>query len=134
MNNKKNIKDRFAPYNFSATKCFIVTVLVTPSRVAKIESKLPKQALNIKGIYATTNAFAEETLIGKMNLWFNEGIFKSVSIPVLNTRLIRHHSQPILLNEGMKPNGTMQGIYYNLSTPLIFPYLVKIYIHYEESL
>lgn len=134
MNKKKNIKDSYVPYNFSNTKCFVVTLAVTPTGICKLESKLPLQAKVLKGVYATTNAIAEELLIGTVNLWFNEGIFKSVSIPVMNTRILKHNSHPMPLKEEMEPNSTMQGIYFNRTTALAFPYLVRIYVHYEESL
>lgn len=129
-----NIKDRYIPYNFSATKCFIVTVVITPTGIAKVESKLPKQMKVIKGIYTTTTANADEMFVGTLNLWFNEGIGKSISIPVMNSRGLTDRSHPMPLNEEMKPNSSIQGIYFNRGTIHGYPYIVKIYLHYEEIL
>lgn len=135
MRNKvENIKERYKPYNFSATKCFVITIKVTPTGIAKVESKLPKQMKTLKGIYVTTTANADEMLVGTLNLWFNEGIFKTISLHVMNTRGLTDRSHPLPLNEEMKPNSTMQGVYFNRGTIHGFPYLVKIYLHYEEEL
>lgn len=134
MNKKVNIKDRYVPYNFSKTKCFIVTITVTPTGISKVESKLPKQMKTLNGIYVTTTANADEMLVGTINLWFNEGINKSISLPVMNTRGLIDRSHPLPLDEEMKPNSTMQGMYFNRGTIHGFPYIVKIYLHYEEVL
>lgn len=134
MNIKENIKERYKPFNFSLTKCFIVTIVVTPTGIAKVESKLPKQMKVLKGIYTTTTANADEMFVGTINLWFNEGITKTISLPVMNTRGLLDRSHPLPLNEEMKPNSTMQGIYFNRGTIHGFPYVVKIYLHYEEVL
>lgn len=129
-----NIKDRYKPYNFSKTKCFIIKLTVDADGKFKIEQKLPKQIKILRDIYITTSAKADELLIGTINLWFNEGIFKSFSLPVMNTKITRHNSRPLQLNEEMKPNSTMQGVYFHRSSILAFPFTVKIYLHYEEQL
>jgi hypothetical protein len=129
-----NIKDQYMPYNFSKTRCFVITLLITPSGIEKVEQKLPKQIKVLKGIYVSTTANADEMLVGRINLWFNEGITKTISLPVMNTKGLTDRSHPLPLNEEMKPNSTMQGIYFGRDTIRSFPYTVKIYLHYEESL
>lgn len=134
MNKEENIKERYKPYNFSKTRCLVITLLVPSNSNYKVERKLPKQIKTLVGIYVSTTANADEMLVGTINLWFNEGIFKSISIPVMNTRGLTDRSHPIPLNEEMKPNSTMQGVYFNRGTIHGFPYTVKIYLHYQEEL
>lgn len=129
------ISDKYKPYNYSLTKCFVVTLNITANGNYKVEKKLPKQMKVIKGLYVTTSANADkERVVGMLHLMFNEGILKNFQMPVMNPRLILHHSQPIPLNEEVKPNSTLMGVYYHRPLIHTYPFTVKIYLHYEEKL
>jgi hypothetical protein len=129
------ISDKYKPYNYSKAKCFVVTLNITADGNYKVESKLPKQMKVIKGLYVTSSADAgQEKIVGLLNLMFNEGILKNFQLPVTNTKLVRHHSHPIPLNEEVKPNSTLMGVYYHRPVISSYPFTIKIYLHYEEQL
>lgn len=125
------IKDIYKPYNFSDSNCYVVTYNVTTEQVLKIEDKLPLQIENLTGVYITCNAQSKEKVIGYITIMFNEGILKTVQLPILNSNIIKHHSHPIPLNETIKSNSVMQGFLYFRITSRT-PFTVKIYLHYKR--
>jgi hypothetical protein len=128
------IRDRYKPYDYSKTKCFVVTLNITANGAYKVDKKLPKQMKVIKGLYVTTSVADKEAVIGMLHLMLNEGILKNFQMPVMNTRLMQHHSHPIPLSEEVKPNSTLMGVYYHRQVVTAYPFTIKIYLHYEEKL
>jgi hypothetical protein len=125
------IKDLYKPYNFSDSNCYVVSYNVNTEQVLKIEDKLPLQIENLTGIYITCNAQSKEKVIGYITVTFNEGILKTVQLPILNSNNIKHYSHPIPLNETIKSNSIMQGyLYFRVRTKT--PFTVKIYLHYKK--
>lgn len=125
------IKDRYKPYNFSKSKCHVISFDVNSELVLKIEEKLPLQIEKLTGIYITCNALSRDNVIGYITITFNEGILKTVQLPILNSNNITHHSHPIPLNETIKSNSMMQGyLYFRKQNKRRFT--VKIYLHYEK--
>lgn len=127
-----NIKEAYKPYNFSKSKVHVVKFDVRNEPILKIEEKLPLHVQQLTGIYITCNATeTKEKVIGYITVMFNEGILKTVQLPILNSSQIKHHSHPISLNETIKSNSIMQGyLYFRLRTKM--PFIVKIYLHYER--
>lgn len=125
------IKELYKPYNFSESSCYVVSYDVNFDQILKIEDKLPLQIENLTGIYITCNAPSKENVIGYITVMFNEGILKTVQLPILNSNNIKHHSHPIPLNETIKSNSIMQGyLYFRVRTKR--PFTVKIYLHYKK--
>jgi len=125
------IKDRYKPYNFSESKCHVVTINVKEGGVLKIESKLPLHLEKLTGIYITCNAVSEKRVLGYITITLNEGVLKTAQLPILNSRFIKHHSHPIPINELIKRNSIMQGYLYFIMTSSE-PFTVKIYLHYQK--
>ena len=125
------LKDRYKPYNFSDSNCYVVSYNVSREQVLKIEDKLPLQIKRLTGVYITCNARTGAKVIGYITLTFNEGILKTVQLPILNSEKITHHSHPIPLNEPIKSNSIMQG-YLFLTARSKVPYTIKIYLHYAK--
>lgn len=125
------IKEIYQPYNFSKGKCYVINVDVIRNTILKIQETLPLQIEKLTGIYITCNARTKERVIGYITIQFNEGVLKTVQLPILNSNLIKHHSHPIPLNETIKSNSIMQGfMFFRIVTRR--PYTVKIYLHYER--
>lgn len=128
----KTIKDRYKPFDFSSLKCYVITLKITNKQPLKIEHKLPFHIAILKGFYVTCNVKAAELAIGQVYLFFNEGMNKSVSLPVLNSSLSDHHSHPLPMNEEIKPNSLLQGVYYHRGIISTYPFTIKIYLHFLE--
>ncbi|HWY11794.1 MAG TPA: hypothetical protein VN026_10740 [Bacteroidia bacterium] len=127
-----DIKEKYKPYNFSATKCFVIELGVIANGTYKIEKKLPVEIKTLKGIYVTCSAVTTQKIVGIVNLFFNEGSLKNFGMGVMNSKLINDHSNPIPINEEIKPNSTMQGVYYHRPIVDSYPFTIKIYLHYDE--
>jgi hypothetical protein len=126
------IKDLYKPYNFSKSNCYVISYDVNGEPILKIEEKLPLQIEKLTGIYITCNSLSRENVIGYITVMFNEGILKTVQLPILNSNNITHHSHPIPLNETIKSNSIMQGyLFFRKKTKRQFT--VKIYLHYDRS-
>jgi len=125
----KNIRDNYKPYNFSSTKCHVIEVIVSETGVTKIEARLPEYLKKVKGIYITSQFTGEHRLVGYISLSFNEGSLKSFQMPVINSKAIKHNSQPIALNEEIKSGSSIQGFFLDINN-YAFSYTLKIYLHY----
>lgn len=126
----KNIKDRYKPYNFSSSRCHVIELIISQGGVTRIEAKLPSYIKTLTGIYISCNTDRPEKVTGLINVFFNEGAQKSLKLSVLNTKVLRHSSHPLPLNQEIKSNSSIQGFYLdNLNVG--FPYTVKIYLHYK---
>lgn len=128
------INERYRPYDFSKSKCYVIKFDVLHNEsILKIEEKLPLHVQQLTGIYITCNVTdVKERVIGFVTIMFNEGVLKTVQLPILNTNQIKHHSHPIPLNECIKSNSIMQG-YFAFYVRTKRPYTVKIYLHYERD-
>lgn len=132
-----SIKERYKPYNFSSTKCYVIRL---PFRGVRgfgrfgIEHKLPFYIGKLKGIYITCRSNSSLYYVGSVFLSFNEGLFKNFQYPIINTTLLRDRSHPIPLEEEIFSNSLLQG-YYTLNPSGTDSGLIgylSIYLHYEE--
>jgi hypothetical protein len=128
------IADKYKPYNYSENKSFIITLTVAADGIYKIESKLPRESVTLTGIYISCSPASVQRVIGLVNLFFNEGILKNFSMPVMNNSRYPYPANPIPLNEYVRPNSTMQGVYYHNADADTYPFTIKIYLHYKETL
>lgn len=125
------IKELYKPFNFSESNCYVICYNVNADQILKIEDKLPLQIKRLTGIYITCNARTREKVIGYITVMFNEGVLKTMQLPILNSNNIKHHSHPIPLNECIKSNSIMHGyLYFRVRIKRSFT--VKIYLHYEK--
>jgi len=133
-----DIKEKYRPYNFSSTKCYIITLkfkvpgLGLPG-IFGIEEKLPLDIGILKGVYITVNSNSLFKIVGGVSLNFNESELKSWAIPLYNTKLLKETSHPVPLNEEIKSNSIMQGFYVirNSGGDAGIKGNIKIYLHYE---
>lgn len=129
-----NIKERYKPYNFSATKCHVI-VLRFPRQGGLgfygIEEKLPAQIKTVKGIYVTCRVNSIQGFVGGVLIGFNEAIDKCYTVPIYNSKLLQDCSHPLLLNEEISTNGVMQG-WFSISQfgDVLLNGTVTIYLHY----
>lgn len=87
----------------------MLKTVVVRNTILKIEETLPSEIEKLTGIYITCNARSKEKVIGYITILFNEGVLKTVQLPILNSNQIKHHSHPLPLNEIIKSNSIMQG-------------------------
>lgn len=131
----KNIADRYRPYNFSSSRCHVIELIISEYYVTRIEVKLPVYIKTVTGVYVTCKVETNKKEAGQINIFFNEGSDKAVSLPVLNTNAIKHNSHPVPLNVEVKPNSTIQGFYLNhledVKDAGFGLYKLKIYLHYK---
>jgi len=125
-----NLMDAYKPYDFSKSKCHVVSIDTFGEQALKVEEKLPLHIRRLKGIHITCNSELEDRVIGYVTLQFNEGILKTAQLPILNSQMIKDHSNPIPINEEIKCNGLMLGYMYFLRKNKL-THSVKIYLHYE---
>lgn len=126
----KNIKDRYKPYNFSSSRCHVVELIISQAGVTRIEAKLPSYIKTLTGIYISCKTDRPEKVTGLINIFFNEGAQKSLKLSVLNTKVLKHSSHHLPLNQEIKSNSSIQG-YYLDTMNVGFPYTIKIYLHYK---
>lgn len=127
----KTIKETYSPYNFSFSKCHVVELIISQNGVTRIEAKLPFYIRVLTGIYITCKTESTNRLVGYISVFFNEGVQKSLKLSVINPKVMKHHSQPIPLNQELNSNSSIQGFYLD-NTNENFPYTVKIYLHYKK--
>ena len=121
----------YKPYDFSATRCYVLIVEPHGKALAKIEHKLPSYIKRIKGICVTCTLNSKFILhAGIISLNFNGNSFKSFHLPVVNTYKQPEISNPLNMDEQLQPNSFMQGYFYGVKSPSKI-YTVSIYIHYE---
>lgn len=124
----------YNPYDFSATRCYVIVVEPKGFALTKIEHKLPSYIKTIRGIYVS-NTYANtgpssKNHIGILSLNFNGNAFKSFHLPVPHTRIQPEVSNPLDLYEKLEPNSFLQGYFYGIKSPLSF-YRISIYLHYD---
>lgn len=121
---------KYRPYNYSSTKCHVVTLKFNNVGRFGIDEKLPAYIGVLKGIYVTVNCDIPDGLIGGIFLSFNEGAAKTFQLYLPNTKMLRDMGLPYPVEEIIKSNSIMQG-YYHISENFRFPSgTVKIYLHY----
>lgn len=130
---KKFLPDsKYKPYNFSSTKCYVITLTINRSGVTKIEEKLPPDIKQVKGIFITARIKTKAEKIGQITLSFNEGIINPYQYAVLNTDYLGDTSHPLPLDETIKSNSLMQGYYKCDAIEFELPFTIKIYLHYAK--
>jgi hypothetical protein len=126
-----NIDNIYKPYNYSQYSVYVVQIEIANAAVTKIEQQLPLHIKKLTGIYITCNSNTKERVIGYITLNFNDGILKTVQLPIINCRYIQHHSHPLPINETLNTNSNFQGYFYSRITPKA-PFKLSIYLHYEK--
>lgn len=120
--------DQYKPYNFSSTKCFVISFQVD-NTIKKIEAKLPPIAKKLKGVFISARCNSTAKLIGTINLNFNDGALKPYNLPVINSSGELKNTQPIPFDEDLKPHSNVTGYYrdFGLVSSVLF---ISVYIHY----
>ncbi len=128
----KTIQDIYAPYNFSATRCYVIAIPVNINGYLKIDEKLPGFIKNIKGIFVSVSCPLSQTkFAGFLTLNFNGQALKSFQSAIIRTALLKDCSHPTRFDETIIPNSRMQGYYYDtINTVFGYPYTLSIYLHY----
>lgn len=132
-----NIEEKYRPYNFSSTKCHVVrkdfSIVGSGAAYFGIEEKLPEYIGRLKGIYVTCNGTTRlKGLFGALFLSFNEGVLKSVQLPLWPTAQLKDTAHPIPLDEEILSHSLMQGYVAVLGRRSSFSGNISIYLHYEE--
>lgn len=132
---KTSIENIFIPYNFSATRCYVISQPVNINGYLKLEHKMPGFIKNINGIFISISCPTSQTKIaGFITLNFNGQALKSFQSSVIRTGLLKDCSHPTRFDETLIPNSLMQGFYYDVTNSImIFPYELSIYIHYTPQ-
>jgi hypothetical protein len=124
------------PYNFSSTRCYIIEIEVERS-YKKIEHKLPRHIRNLKGIFVSVHLPKNPSskTAGIISLNFNGQSLKCFHHPVIRVAHLHDWSNPIPLDEHIRPNTFIQGYFmgHNIRD-IFFPFTVKIYLHYKPCL
>ncbi len=127
-----SIIDQYKPYNFSSTKCFVITFQVD-SPIKKIEAKLPPTAKKLRGVFISARCNTAAKLIGSINLNFNDGALKPYNLPVINSGSALKNTQPIAFDEAIKQHSYLTGYYRDFGVGAISGgsvLFITIYIHY----
>lgn len=125
------LTDQYKSYNFSSTKCFVITIQAEPIKL--IEAKLPPIAKKLKGIFITARCNSLEKLIGTINLNFNDGALKPYNLPVINSLTELKNTVPISFDEDLKAHSNVTGYYRDFGTGALSsnsPLFISIYVHY----
>lgn len=125
------LTDQYKSYNFSSTKCFVITIQAEPIKL--IEAKLPPVAKKLKGIFITARCNSLEKLIGTINLNFNDGALKPYNLPVINSLTELKNTVPIAFDEDLKAHSNVTGYYRDFGTGALSPtssLYISIYVHY----
>jgi hypothetical protein len=125
-----NLLEKYKPFDFSSTRCFVVKFDLSKNGTFGIDVRLPYDAAVLKGILITAKYQGATHMPGFVSLMFNEGAFKTATLPILNTYRIGQCLDPLPVCEVLKPNSVMQGLY-TLPGSKSFPGYMKIYLHYE---
>ena len=126
------LTEQYKPYNFSSTKCFVITFKA--ETIKKIEAKLPPTARRLRGIFISARCNSTEKLIGTINLNFNDGALKPYNLPVINSMDELKNTVPISFDEEVKPHSYVTGYYRDFGVGAIDPpnseLYISIYVHY----
>ncbi len=131
-----NIKERYKPYNFSATKCYVIELPFERANSLGfygIEQTLPQYIGRLKGVYVTCRSNSLNKVIGGVLLSFNDVNLKNLQMPIHHADQIRDHSHPIPFDEEIRTNSLMQGFFIiriGGGDGGVSGY-IKIYLHYE---
>lgn len=124
----------YNPYNFSATRCYVIVIEPKGEALTKIEHKMPNYIKVIRGIYVSNTyvSFSAQPKrhVGILSLNFNGNAFKSFHLPLPNTIIQPEVGNPLELHETLQPNSLLQGYFYGLKS-IASPYRISIYIHYD---
>lgn len=123
--------DQYKPYNFSSSRCFVITFEAEP--IKKIETKLPPVAKRLKGVFVSARCNSLASLIGTINLNFNDGALKPYNVPVINSLVDLKNTVPIAFEEDLKPHSTVTGYYRDFGTGALSSnsqLFISIYVHY----
>lgn len=124
------LSEIYKPYNFSSTKCFIITLNIVTTGYYKIEQRLPEEMKTLKGVFVSPSGSTRFKQLGFVTFGINEGRIKCFQQAVIDITKISDCSVPFPLNEPVKNNSLMQGYYYDNGRSNIYPYSLKIYLHY----
>lgn len=125
------IEDIYKPFDYSASRCYVVVLTITQKGYMKLEHKLPSYVKQLVGVFITTTLNGGIIYAGLASLNFNGDAFKSIHLPVYKSfKMLDGSTRPMPLNESIKPNSFLQGYYLDMSKTNLFPYTVSIYLHY----
>lgn len=125
-----DVFDQYRPYNFSATKCFIITIPIN-ALVTRIDAKLPNMIKQIRGVYVSVRSKSATRVAGLVSLTFNEGALFPISIPAINSSYDLLNTQPVKLEENIKPNSSVIGYYRDFGSIISgHAAQIKVYLHY----
>lgn len=130
----ETIEQKYEPFNFSTTRCYVFQLAAEASGFIKIEHKLPKYIRQLKGICVTVNiqdGTGEPLTAGFISLNFNGQSLKCFHSPVVVSDLVNDCSLPYPLDEAIFSNSFVQGYFKAFTGEDWFPYTITIYLHYQ---
>lgn len=129
------LTDQYKTYNFSSTKCFVISFEVD-NDIKKIEVKLPPVARKLKGVFVSARCNVAAKLIGTINLNFNDGALKPYNLPVINSNTPLKNTLPIRFDEELKPHSYVTGYYRDFGSGAMTSgssLFISIYFHYTTK-
>jgi hypothetical protein len=132
----KTIEQVYKPYNFSSTRCYVFTLVVSDKGFVKIEHKLPNYIRHLKGIYISSSGISANDgaskIAGHISLNFNGQSLKCFQHSFNHTIYKDDCSHPIEFKELILPNSFVQGYFFDNKLAQLFkrPFKLSIYLHY----
>ena len=133
----KKLINIYKPFHYSNTQCFIITLNITRGGYYKIEQKLPAVMKTVKAVFVSASSISPPVMglslwqYGFISFGLNEGQIKCYQRPVIDISRRTDCPQPQELNEPVKDGSLLQGYYQDMART-IYPYTVKIYLHYTS--
>lgn len=129
----ETIEQKYEPYNYSSTRCYVFVLAVTKEGYLKIEHKIPSYIRELKGVFVSTSGHLNTlTFSGVISLNFNGQATKCLQIAVSKTDSVEDCSLPIPFDEKINLNSFVQGYFYAIPAENEFPFLLSIYLHYKR--
>lgn len=126
--NKMDITKLYESFNYSKVGTYVFVTPIEKQGYVKIEHLLPEKVKTVSGVQFVAAVNSPLELIGYVGLTFNEGIFKTLQLPVLNTNVIRRVEHPKALYELSINSPLVQGYFLNLIPNV--PFKLTTYLHY----
>lgn len=129
----ETIEQKYEPYNFSKTSCYVFILTIDKGGYFKIEHKVPSYIRKLKGVFITTSGHVNTlTYSGIISLNFNGQATKCFQMAVSKTDTLEDCSLPIPFDERINLNSFVQGYFYAIPAENEFPYTLSIYLHYKR--
>jgi hypothetical protein len=130
----KLIEEKYLPYHLTENPCVIFSMTIDGAGTFKIEQKIPGHIKRVSGVFVSVTARNNTSkMIGIISLAFNGDGLRAKQFVVPKTTELIDTWHPVPLKEDIMPNSLLQGYYLDTSASSVYPYSLKIYLHYNNA-